>query len=356
MDQKLIDKLNKRKLEGTLRSLSFAPDFIDFYSNDYLGKATIEFPTNIKGSSGSRLISGHSENHQILENEIADFFQVQSSLFFESGFSANLGFFSCVPQRGDLVLFDEECHTSIKDGLRLSLADKKSFRHNDLDHLNQLLEKKQKGVYVVIESLYSMSGTLAPITEILALAEKFGASVVIDEAHASGILGENFKGVSIGLNHPSILARIITFGKAYGASGAVILSSSQMREYLINFCRTFIYTTAAPISLIEKALHQLKHPKSEDLSRLAENIEYFKNETKSWKCQSDKCSPIQMIHFGSRAKLLNCAQLLAGKKISCKPIFAPTVNEENEGMRVSLHSFNTKAEIDVLIAIIESCL
>ena len=175
MDQKLQDKLNKRIVEGTLRSLSSFEGFIDFYSNDYLGFSKIKIKSENAskyGSTGSRLISGTSNESLSAEEFLADFFNSESSLIFNSGYDANLGFFSSVPQRGDFVFYDEYIHASIRDGLRLSFATSNSFKHNNLVDLELKLSKVSGVKYVVVESLYSMDGDIAPLIDIVELCTK----------------------------------------------------------------------------------------------------------------------------------------------------------------------------------------
>ncbi len=215
MDSKLKNKLNKRIEEGTLRSLSSFDGFIDFYSNDYLGFAKIKSKSEntLKyGSTGSRLISGTSNESLIAEEFLADFFNSESSLIFNSGYDANLGFFSSVPQRGDFVFYDEYIHASIRDGLRLSFATSNSFKHNNLVDLELKLSKVHGVKYVVVESLYSMDGDMAPLIEIVELCSKYGAYLIVDEAHSGGVFGELGQGLVSELKlEEKVFARIITF-------------------------------------------------------------------------------------------------------------------------------------------------
>jgi 8-amino-7-oxononanoate synthase len=224
MDQKLKDKLNKRKEEGTLRSLSSFSGMIDFQSNDYLGLSEVAIGfTGSYGGTGSRLISGTSLEALEAERFLAEYFNAPSALFFNSGYDANIGFFGSVPQKGDFVVYDEEIHASVRDGIRLSYAKTYSFRHNDPEDLKRMLAKIEGTVYVAIESLYSMSGEVAPLEQILQICEQFNAHLIVDEAHAGGVYGDG-KGycAELGLQD-RIFARLITFGKAFGSHGAVYL-------------------------------------------------------------------------------------------------------------------------------------
>ena len=234
MDQKLQDKLNKRIEVGTLRSLSSFDGYIDFYSNDYLGFSKLKSTSTASsfGSTGSRLISGTSREALNSEIYLAEYFDSKAALFYNSGYDANLGFFSSIPQRGDLVLYDEFIHASIRDGVRLSFANSKSFNHNDLTDLELKLSHFEGVKYVVVESLYSMDGDIAPLIKISDLCEKFKAYLIVDEAHSGGVFGEKGKGLVYQMNLQSkIFARLITFGKAFGSHGACILTSQNVKAY-----------------------------------------------------------------------------------------------------------------------------
>ncbi len=239
MDSKLKNKLNKRIEEGTLRSLSSFEGAIDFFSNDYLGLSRVkfesEYPTQ-NGSTGSRLISGTSKIALSTEEKLATFFGTESAIIYNSGYDANIGFFSCVPQRGDTVLYDEYIHASVRDGIRMSFAESISFKHNDIIDLERKLEKLTGTIYVSIESLYSMDGDIAPLKQIAEICQNHNAYLVVDEAHAAGVFGENGKGlVHQEEIEKAVFARLVTFGKAYGSHGAVILGSKELIDYQINF-------------------------------------------------------------------------------------------------------------------------
>lgn len=356
MDSKLLDKLNKRKKEGTLRSLSSFDGLIDFYSNDYLGLSKIKTleSSNQFGSTGSRLISGNSREANNCERFLAEFFSVEAALVFNSGYNANLGFFSAVPQRGDTILYDEKIHASIREGISLSLANSFSFKHNSLNDLKGKIKRAKNSIYIVIESLYSMDGDKAPLIEMVNLSEENGAYLIVDEAHACGVFGENGKGLvcDLGLNN-RIFARIITFGKAYGAHGASVLGSQKLIEFLINFSRSFIYTTALPpneYSRIQQIV-QLKELEARRL-KLYENIVLFRNLLKIKTLHSDANSPIQMIEINHIEQLNKTVLLLQNSNFAVKPIFSPSVKKGEEGIRICIHSFNSAIEIENICRIL----
>ncbi len=357
MDQKLQNKLNKRLEEGTLRSLSSFEGFVDFYSNDYLGYSKLE--TSSKrvlsyGSTGSRLISGTSEEALESEEFLADFFNSESALIFNSGYDANLGFFSSVPQRGDTVFYDEFIHASIRDGLRLSFATSNSFKHNDVADLENRLAKTSGIKYVVVESLYSMDGDIAPLIDLVKLCDKYHAYLIVDEAHSGGVFGDNGKGLVEELNlEKSVFARLITFGKAYGSHGSCILGERGLKDFLINFSRSFIYTTALPPDSYNRIIEILKEDSFKERHDLLKHVIHnFRNKINGLTCLSDLNSPIQLIKIGNVQETKRIASNLQASNIAVKPIFSPTVPEGSEGLRICLHSFNTEQELNLLVSIL----
>ncbi len=345
MNEKLRQKIIDRKQKGTIRSLSVFEGNIDFCSNNYLGLHSTEEHLNCQfPATGSRLISGTTATSLECEKLLAEHFGSEAALFFNSGYTANLGFFSCVPQKGDVVLYDADIHASVRDGLRLSLAKSFAFAHNDVVDLERLLEKQVGTIYVVVESLYSMGGDFSPLGAILQLCKQYGAKLIVDEAHSIGVFGGKGKGV---LHHVQniddvLLAKVITFGKAFGAHGAAILCSAEMKEYLVNFSRPFIYTTA-PSEQTFKRVAQLILDESipERQGKLQEVIIAFRANLPEASLASEFNSPIQMIRFKERENLKNCVTAVTEKGMNVKAIYAPTVLEEKEGLRVSLHAFNS---------------
>jgi 8-amino-7-oxononanoate synthase len=351
MDQKLIDKLKNREEEGTRRSLSLLGEKIDFFSNDYLGLSKLAIaPSSGSGSTGSRLISGNSEAAEHCENVLADWFKTEAALVFNSGYDANLGLFSSAPQKGDTVLYDEQIHASVRDGIRLSFATSFSFRHNDVDDLRNKMTKVSGTVYVAVESLYSMGGDMAPLGKIHALCKEFNASLIVDEAHACGVFGDKGKGiVDCLLDHSAVFARVVTFGKAYGCHGAAILGSEALKNYLINFARSFIYTTALPPESYQQIEARVTHKSiAERQQELQKNIEHFLSLFPDGTFVSERNSPIQIMRIGEIEKTKNRANELIEKGFAVKPIFSPTVAKGDEGIRFCLHAFTLAREIESL--------
>ncbi|MCH2230706.1 MAG: pyridoxal phosphate-dependent aminotransferase family protein [Crocinitomicaceae bacterium] len=353
MDQKLVNKLNNRVKEGTLRSLSFFDGYTDFFSNDYLGFSSEKGTSEVlkTGSSGSRLISGNSLGAIKSEQAIADFFNVESALMFNSGYDANVGFFSSVPQRGDLVLYDELIHASVRDGLRMSFAKFISFKHNDIEDLKTKLEKFNGVVYVAVEGLYSMDGDIAPLRNISDLCQKYGAYLVVDEAHSAGVFGRNGKGLTaaIGLEK-EVFARLITFGKSYGSHGAAILGTGDLTQFLVNFSRAFIYTTALPEYVYKlNAERAISDSIGSRQQKLHDNLSFFRSNFFHEGLISEVNSPIQVLQIGDIEEVNKLSVCLQSNKIAVKPIFSPTVAKGKERLRLCFHASNTIDEIQYLI-------
>jgi 8-amino-7-oxononanoate synthase len=370
----LKDALDKRKNNGSFRTLKILQDLVDFCSNDYLGFSStgslrakiLEFnqkqPKHVfEGSTGSRLLSGNSAVAESLETYIASFHDAEAALLFNSGYDANIGLFSSIPKRNDTILYDELVHASIRDGIRLSYAKAYSFRHNDLNHLEELAIQAKGNVFVAVESIYSMDGDLAPLTELAAFCENHNANLIVDEAHATGVFGYQGKGCVCDLTlEEKIFARVHTYGKAMGTHGAAVIGSKLLKEYLVNFARSFIYTTALPYhSLIAiKCAYGLLSESDEMMDSLHENIKlYSKLTVKSGKLNVLKsASPIQCIIIPGNEKVLTAAQNIQKKGFDVRPIMSPTVPTGKERLRICIHAFNTEEEIKRLVGTIENSL
>lgn len=356
LHQRLTSKLRQREKGGNLRSLRSYSDYTDFFSNDYLGFGnSIQFDTIHSNNVGSsRLIAGTTDLHLQLEEYCAGLFQNEKSLLFNSGYSANLGVLSSLPQKDDVILYDKRSHASIKDGVRLSLAKGIKFKHNDFSDLsNQLIKNSQSTVFVVIESLYSMDGDFAPLQEIYDICEKYQAYLIVDEAHSGGVFGKNGSGYCAEKNIKPFL-KLITFGKAFGANGACVVGDATTIDYLVNYSRPFIYTTALSSNDTSLILQQLKRTDYKvKQDKLQSIIAYFNDKFDRFSIQSDSISPIKSIVFRDRSTLRSLETELHKQKIGVKAIYAPTVPENQERLRISLHAFNTFEEIDQLYTVIE---
>lgn len=334
------NKIKQREEEGTMRSLSLFQGGKDYCSNDYLGMAKLHVSTQPSGgSTGSRLISGTSLEAQTCESFLATWFKSEAALVFNSGYDANLGFFSSVPQKGDTVVYDEKIHASIRDGIRLSFADSYSFRHNDLADLRKKIAVAKGSVFVAVESLYSMDGDCALLSSILTLCKEFKASLIVDEAHACGVFGDHGRGIVDGLEEAStVFARIVTFGKAYGYHGAAVLGSTELKQFLVNFARSFIYTTALPKESYVQIQARVGHESIPDRQvKLQEQIRKFRSQFPEETFISANNSPIQAMRIGNVIDTLKKTTEFQEKGWAVKAILSPTVPRGEEGIRFCIH-------------------
>lgn len=357
--ERIQHSLQKRKLEGILRSLNPIQRGIDFYSNDYLGYSRIIPKIKNKkkyfissGSTGSRLISGNYTEIIQLEKRIAELHKAEESLLFSSGYLANFALLSTLPTRHDLILFDELCHASLIDGIHFSRARHFSFKHNRIDILSELLKKHHKNfenVFVVMESLYSMDGDYCPLRAVVECLKTYpNAYLILDEAHALGTSDVYPLGLSVGMEEDKkIVARIFTYGKALGCAGAAVVTSMDVKEYLINFCRPFIYSTAPSPELtasINTGYDLLMEKKN--INELINVIKFFKEEFQGEGNVRIRSGPIQVLMCESNDKLAKALiDKFSENKILCKYIKYPTVPKGMERFRITIHSFNTENDI-----------
>ncbi len=367
-DQFLFNALQKRKDQNALRKLVQPNGLSDFCSNDYLGFArSAKFAQNIEkacskliesnGSAGSRLLAGNSFFAENLESYIAKFHNAPFGLIYNSGYDANVGLFSAVGQKGNTIIYDELIHASAHDGMKLSSATTYLFKHNDLVHLEERLKIAEGIVYVAVESIYSMDGDQAPLKEIVRLCKKYEANLIVDEAHATGITQNKGKGRVQELKlEKEIFARVHTFGKGLGCHGAVVLGGELLRDFLINFSRSFIYTTALPIrSLV--AIHeayQLLQKSESEITRLHKHIDTFKKHLskKVTLFLIPSNSPIQCLIVGGNDAVKKMAFHLQHSGFDVRPILNPTVQKGKERLRICIHSFNTGKEIKELCSLL----
>ncbi|UTN05100.1 pyridoxal phosphate-dependent aminotransferase family protein [Flavobacterium bizetiae] len=367
----LIQKLDDRKQNNSLRQLPGFNNRVDFSSNDYIGFSRSETIFRLahhylvenemiqNGATGSRLISGNHSLYQITEKFIAQFHNAQSALIFNSGYDANVGFFSAVPQRNDVILYDELSHASIRDGIIMSNAKSYKFNHNDFEDLERLIQKfPDTNIYIVTETVFSMDGDSPNLEELVELSEKYKCYLIVDEAHTLGVFGEKGEGLIQYLNlHNRIFARIMTFGKGLGCHGSVILGSTELKEYLINFARSFIYTTGLSphsVATILVAYQQLEIEKA-TIEKLRQNIVLFNQQKnllglKPMFVRSK--SAIQSAIVPGNENVKRLAQQLQDKGFDVKAILSPTVPEGQERLRFCIHSYNSEEEINQILELL----
>jgi 8-amino-7-oxononanoate synthase len=373
----LTEKLALREREGALRALRLSALSTDFCSNDYLGIARDRLlshdPQLASGSTGSRLLAGNYPLLGIVEDELAAFHGSEAALLYNSGYDANVGLLSSVPQKGDVVLYDALAHASIRDGIRLSFARAFSFRHNDVEDLENKLRSAVGGtsgntpfaggtpsgkgnVYVVTETLFSMDGDLCPLGAIADCCKRYGAWLIVDEAHATGVIGERGEGlVQREKAESGCFARIHTFGKALGAHGAVVLGSNPLKSYLVNFSRALIYTTALPpasTGLIRSAYGVF--PGMDDRRKhLRQLITLFQAAEIPF-TKLTGTTPIQVVLIPGNERVREAAAVLQSASLDVRPILYPTVPKDTERLRIVLHAFNTEEEVQLLVRLLNT--
>ena len=372
---KLQKKLEKRAQENAFRTLIEPNDLIDFSSNDYLGfskESTISdsaieiINTNgvfRNGATGSRLLSGNHNLYSKTEKLICEFHNSEAALVFNSGYSANMGFFSTVPQKGYLILFDELCHASIREGIQLSNSKSYKFKHNDVNDLLDKVDsfrsnglKNESEIFVVTESVFSMDGDSPDLSQLAIGCQENRCLLIVDEAHALGVYPKGL--VQELMCEEYVFARIMTFGKALGTHGAAVLGGARLRDFLVNFCKSFIYTTGLPPHTLATILAAYRYLESEKgkkrIESLKENIEYFNQVVtlhglRDYFLQGE--SAIQICKLGGNDRVKSLSQSLKDEGFDVRPILSPTVPVGHERLRICLHAFNTKNEIDKLLGL-----
>jgi 8-amino-7-oxononanoate synthase len=413
---RMKSQLEQRKLDRSYRTLDKPSKGCDFSSNDYLGLAhsvaqhefvqtkyedrILNETSLYLGSTGSRLLSGNSSLHLALERFLAQVHNRPGALICNSGYDANLSLLSSIPLPSDFVILDELVHNSLVMGVKMSripLSQVKYFHHNDVNHLKQTLtevlaESKWSNILIVIESVYSMDGDIAPVEEIFDLAHEFGSSVIVDEAHGLGIFGPtnihnlppNIRtstarsvsqiqrsiggtGVINALrleHHPALLATCYTFGKAAGAHGACIVGSTTLIDFLINYARPFIYSTSLPshsLWTIKCSYDTMIGPEGDLLrTRLFKLVAVFREQISLHLIDDSillpSVSPIQAILIRGNERCIAISNQINKHGLTVYPIRSPTVKKGEERIRIIIHAHNTESEIYKLVHCIAKCL
>lgn len=365
----LANKLQQRRQENAFRQLVRNNQLIDFTSNDYLGLARSErlfqlihekvntLP-HLNGATGSRLLSGNTEYTEQVEQKLAKILKAEAALIFNSGYAANQAVLSCIPQKHDTIIYDEFAHACIRDGARLSFANHFSFRHNDLTDLEKKLKQASGTIFIVVESFYSMDGDICPVNGLVSLAERYDANVIIDEAHSTGIMGPGGSGFSVALKlHDKLAIRIYTFGKAMGCHGACVVGSKTLIDYLVNFARPFIFTTAMPLhslAAIDCSFDYLAQ--HIDLQQeLQQKKELFVSLAKMQNLNvMNSSTQIQGMILPRNGNVKAASRQLQARGYDVRPILSPTVPKGSERLRICLHTHNPDAEIRNLVKELDS--
>jgi len=345
------------------RILIDGESYINFSSNDYLGlsghpeiiSSAIEALKKYGfGSGASRLLSGSYIPHRRLEERIAEFKKTESALVFNTGYSANTGIIPAIAGMGWTILSDELNHASIIDGVRLSKAEIKIYKHRDINHLEGLLKKISREKLVVTDTLFSMDGDLAPLEDIVFLSKKYKAMLMIDDAHGTGVLGETGRG---GLEHFGIrgddIIQMGTLSKAFGCFGAFVAGTRDLIEFLVNKARSFIYSTSLPPAVAQAAIKaiDIMEFKSDKLrKKLWDNRQRLYNGLKHLRCNTlSSETPIVPILSGDVKNTLKLSKYLYKNKIFAPAIRPPTVPEGKCRIRFSVTATHTNKDIDLVL-------
>jgi len=344
----LIRRLNEVELGKDARILVAGKEYINFSSNDYLGLSAHPDIINaagvgsrpVFGSSSSRLMTGSTIRHHLLEEKIANLKQKPAALIFNSGYQANLGVINALCGRHDVIFADRLVHASIVDGIKLSGARLIRFKHNDTGHLEKLLfteRKKYKGSLIVTETVFSMDGDIAPIKDIVMLKKKYDSMLMVDEAHATGIFGKNGAGILEQAGLSSVCDVVMgTFSKALGGFGAYVAVSACIRDYLVNTCRSFIYSTALPVAVINADLAALDVLDKEPNRRkvLLSRAEYLRNCLHENGFITKGESQIVPVIIGDPNATVCLSESLQRKGYWVTPVRPPTVPEATSRLRI----------------------
>ena len=338
--------------------------FINFGANDYLGLAADDqicaaaitaIQTEGWGSGASPLVTGHGHSHAELEKKLAEFEQTEAALIFPSGFAANVGTITALASKGDMIFSDEKNHASIIDGARLSGARVRVYPHLDVDYLENLLSQAQpfRRRLIVTDSLFSMDGDLAPLAELAALAEKYDAMLMVDEAHATGVFGEQGRGVCEHLQvEDRVPVRVGTFSKALGGHGGFVVGSQALIDWLANRARSYVFSTAAPMAgsaAMIQALEIVKaqpHRRQELLERSKQLRQSLKQQ--GWNTGTSE-SQIIPVYIGQPEPTMKATQYLKEQGLFVPCIRPPSVPEGESLLRISLSFAHTPAMLEQLI-------
>ncbi len=339
---------------------------IDFSSNDYLAMSSSPRLAGAVqdaivrgvplGSGGSRLLRGNDPEHEVLEAEAAAFFGSEAALFFSAGYAANVALLSTLPQRGDLIVYDELVHASMHEGLRLTRATAVPAAHNDAQSFDDAVRAWRAGggtgqIWLAFESLYSMDGDCAPIANLAALAERHEAIMLIDDAHATGVFGRDGRGLADGLDGRADTIILRTCGKALGCEGALVCGPRVVRDFLINRGRPFIFSTA-PSPLVAAAVREairMLADEPERRERLHDLVRHAERALAPLGVQPTG-SQILPVVLGEDARTMAVADRLQRAGFDVRGIRPPTVPQGTSRLRISLTLNATTGDVDALAA------
>lgn len=343
--------------------------YLSFSSNNYLGLAKHPEVVNAvhdglnkygAGVTASQLVSGHTRAHYDLEKAMAKFLQCERAVLFSSGYLANLGVISALCSENDVIFADKHNHVSLLDGCRLSGAQLKRYAHNNSQHLATLLEKNSAPKKCIItDSVFSMTGEIAPLNELAELAKKNNCILIVDEAHALGVLGQNGEGAysAAGLKPTANTLLICPLGKSFGCYGAIVAGNHILIENILQAARTLIYNIALPPMLACGALAALPLARDEHFRRqkLQQLIDYFSSQIKNNKLEFlNSSTPIQILKIGDEKKALQYSEQLLKYGFYITPIRWPSVTKNAAILRISLNFSHEIHHIEQLFAALEN--
>ncbi|AOZ51258.1 8-amino-7-oxononanoate synthase [Chromobacterium vaccinii] len=362
-----LDASHRRRYRTTLESpqgvdiVIDGEEYLSFASNDYLGLA--DHPSLVRalqqgadrwgaGSGASHLLTGHTRAHQQAEEELAGFVGREAALLFGSGYAANLAVLTSLAGRGDAVFADKLNHASLNDGCLLSRADFQRFRHNDLDHLEQLLAASDAPTKLIaVDAVYSMDGDQAPLPALLALAERYDAWLYVDDAHGFGVLGDGRGSVAAHDLSSERLIYMATLGKAAGLAGAFVAGGRPLIDWLVNKARTYIFTTAQPPALAAAVGVSLRliAEAGERRERLGQLIARCRQRLDGTPYAGQSATPIQPFVVGSDENAVRLADALRRQGYWVPAVRPPTVPENGSRLRISLSARHELSQLDALL-------
>jgi 8-amino-7-oxononanoate synthase len=347
-----VADLSALEKDDRLRSLKPRAG-IDFSSNDYLAlascprmrkavSAAVEAGSPI-GAGGSRLLRGNCTEHESLEAEAAQFFGAEAAIFFASGYTANFSVLTTLPQRGDLLVLDALVHASIHEGARAGRAEFRFSAHNDANSVEEVIRawRSEGGtgrIWIVAESIYSMDGDFAPLEALVAIADRHDAFLMVDEAHATGVFGPNGRGLTASYEGRENLVAVHTCGKALGAAGALVTTTRILRDFIVNRCRPFIFSTAPSplIAVAVEAALSILREEPEHQQRLASLIGFASREIgarQGWRLSGSQILPFIV---GDNGRAMTLAAALQARGFDIRGIRPPTVPAGTARLRISL--------------------
>ncbi len=348
-------------INGSVVVLLCSNDYLGLASHPLVKAAAIEAIEKYGfGSGASRLVSGNMEPHRLLEDRIRKFKGTEAALVFNSGYHANLGCIGALAGRSAEIFSDKSNHASIVDACVLSRAEVKRYPNKDVNRLEDLLKRsKAKRKLIVTDGVFSMDGSIAPLDSIVTLLDRYGAILIVDDAHATGVLGKGGRGTleHFGVRHPSII-QMGTLGKAIGAFGAFIAGSRELIELLVSKARPFVYTTALPPSVCAAAAKSIDIIDETPGLRetLCENVSYFRDGLCGAGLDAPGSTQIIPIIVGDAQRTMEISRRLLEKGVFIQGIRPPTVPENTSRLRVTITSAHSKEDLKKSLSAIKEVL